>query len=347
MNTLRFYYFSGTGNAEKVVRWIAAEAKLQNIDCTISDISTLESRRALKPNEQETIVFSSPTHGFNFPPVMLHFIFRFPRGKGQKVIIINTRAGMKLHKLFLPGISGIAQLLAAIIMLLKGYKIQAMYPVDLPSNWISLHPGLRQKVIASITRRREVQVRAFAREKVIPGKRKLKALRDIVQDILLLPIAIVYYLFGRFFLAKTFYASKSCNRCMACVKQCPIQAIKVVDKRPFWSYHCESCMRCMNLCPQRAIETCHGFAFAIFYLLNTLLLGWVYSYFQVGDLYAKFISEALVGTVTFIVNWTLLLFLYVFSYRIMHYLLRFVWFERVIKYTSLTYWKFWRRYNNR
>jgi len=68
----------------------------------------------------KTIVgFFSATHGFNLPHSMLKFLVRFNVLKGSDIFIGNTRAGMKLSKLFLPGLSGIALYLPAFMMFLK------------------------------------------------------------------------------------------------------------------------------------------------------------------------------------------------------------------------------------
>ena len=90
-------------------------------------------------------VLHFPTHGFNAAPIMIRFIAGFPRGLGREVFLLNTRAGMKLSKIFLPGISGVALLLPAFILWIKGYRCIGFRPVDLPSNWIPLHPGIEEK----------------------------------------------------------------------------------------------------------------------------------------------------------------------------------------------------------
>ena len=83
-------------------------------------------------------------------PIMLKFIINFPKTKNTKAFILNTRGGLKMGKLFLPGLSGVAQIFPAVVLRLKGMKIVGMQPLDLPSNWLLLHPGLKMKVILSI-----------------------------------------------------------------------------------------------------------------------------------------------------------------------------------------------------
>ncbi|HRW62597.1 MAG TPA: EFR1 family ferrodoxin [Bacteroidales bacterium] len=342
-NQLKVFYFSGTGNARHVVYWIEALAKAENLESKIIDISKLKSRRDIQTEANNLIGFCSPTHGFNFPPIMFHFILRFPRSKGNRVFIINTRAGMKMGKYFLPGLSGIAQYFSAFVLWLKGYKIIGMHPIDLPSNWISFHPGLKPKVVESIYGKRKQETELFA-QKILSGKTDRKALRDLIQDIAITPVAALYYTIGRFILAKSFYASRDCTNCMLCVNKCPVQAIKVIDKRPFWTYKCESCMQCINICPERAIETAHGFVIGSYYLISFVLLVLIYKWLEISSIVNRFISEWLSGFVQFFIDVVLILLLFFSFYRIFHYLLRFKPFERLIYFTSLTRFKFWRRY---
>ena len=167
---LTIYYFSGTGNARNVAYWINQIAQEYDLTSEIVDISKLSNRKNLKVSKNELIGFCCPTHGFNFPPIMFHFILRFPRAKGNKCFIINTRAGMKMGKLFLPGLSGMAQYFTAIILWLKGFKIKATYPVDLPSNWISFHPGIKENTVKSIYTKRKNQVETFTQD-LFKGKK--------------------------------------------------------------------------------------------------------------------------------------------------------------------------------
>lgn len=253
---LIIYYFSGTGNSANVARWIAEKSLEKGIPCEIVNISNVDRLHILPTDASSLIAFCSPVHGFNYPPVMQAFISRFPKGRNP-VLLLNTRAGMLIGKWITPGLSGIAFYFSALILMLKGYKIKAMFPVDMPSNWISIHPGLNKRTVEYLHERNKERVFKFA-TKVLDGNSDFRSMREIIQDTLISPIALLYYFVGRFFLAKTYYASGSCTNCDLCIKQCPVKAIKTIDNRPFWTYKCESCMHCMSYCPHRAIETAHG-----------------------------------------------------------------------------------------
>jgi ferredoxin len=340
---IKIYYFSGTGNAKKVTGWITDVAKNSGYKPEVNNIAETNVRD-IKPVPNSLIGIISPTHGFNFPPLVLNFIFRFPRSKGNiALFMINTRAGMKLSKIFLPGLSGIAQLLAALVLILKGYKIVGMRPIDLPSNWISLHPGIKATVVDSMFTKCKRQSEAFI-NKILDGKRNYRSLFDILQDLLVSPIAFGYYFVGRFMLAKTFYAARSCDNCGLCISQCPVKAISLVQNRPFWSYRCESCMKCMNSCVNKSIQTAHGFFIGFLFLFYGVILVAAYTFFDrqaftfiTGDsLYSallRFIFEASAVFLTLII-----------TYRLVHFLRRFRYFDYLIYYTSFTRFNFWRRY---
>lgn len=340
---LIIYYFSGTGNAKKAAEWIINEANNRGVVTELINIENYRFENKIQFDKQTLIGFCSPTHGFNFPPAMFHFILRFPSQKGASVFILNTRAGMKMYKLFLPGLSGITQYLSALILLFKGYKIVGMQPMDLPSNWISIHPGLRQKVVNSIFLRcRRITLR-FANN-ILNGKKVYTAFWSLPFDLAIAPISIAYYLIGRFAIAKTFVANQSCNQCGLCVTDCPVNAIKMVDKRPFWTFDCESCMHCMNHCPKRAIETDLSFTIFFWWAVFSFSPFWL----------MKIITDFRIFPITSESNWAKLihfllqsllgLLIIFWAYRLVHFLMKFSFFNKLIIYTSPSHYKFWRRY---
>jgi flavodoxin len=103
--SLYIYYISGTGNARASSYWIADEAEKQGLKTVVRQIDRLENIDMPAKDVETLIGFAFPTHGFNAAPIMLRFIAGFPRGLGKEVFLLNTRAGMKLYKLFIPGLS--------------------------------------------------------------------------------------------------------------------------------------------------------------------------------------------------------------------------------------------------
>ncbi len=342
---LIIYYFSGTGNAKNAALWIDEIAIKSGLITKFINIDRFEQIEVPKTTDRTLIGFCSPTHGFNLPPLMLKFIAKFPKIKNTDVFILNTRGGLKLSKLFIPGLSGLAQIFPALILILKGFRIVGMQPLDLPSNWIILHPGLRQKVINSIYNRCHQIVEKFT-NKLLYGGSKYKALLSTPFDLLVTPIAIGYYFIGRFFLAKTLVATDACNHCGICIKQCPVKAIKKINERPYWTYKCESCMRCINTCPQRAIETAHGFSGLMFYIGFAIIIPLLYTFWKSLNIGFTTSSSYISGQIIGIMEWFIFILIVFLSYFILHYFLRFKFINRIVAYTSLSKYKFWRRYHS-
>ncbi len=324
------FYFTGTGNSGKVAEWISQVADELGIPVQNIHIGEINRREFLKTNPPSisspghNYLFISPTHGFNYAPVMMHFIMRFPKGQ-NKVALINTRAGMRIGKFVTPGLSGIALLFSALILKIKGFSIQALFPVDLPSNWISIHPAIRRKGLEIIHAKNKKRVQKFA-HRFFSGERVLRGLRDLIQDIIISPIAVLYYIIGRFFLAKTFFATSKCTNCGLCQKQCSVKAIKTIHGRKFWTYKCESCMHCMGNCPENAIQTGHGYVIGLTVLYMSVLIG---------------LFEIKHPILDFTIDNTLYIIYLFIGYRVIHWLMRFGWIMKIFEFTSLTRLKFW------
>lgn len=341
--SLVIYYFSGTGNARNAALWIADVARTKGLDTHLINIDRFKKIQIPEHDGNILIGFCTPTHGFNVPPIMLKFISKFPKLKNANVFILNTRGGLKFHKWFIPGLSGVAQYLPALILWLKGFGIVGMQPLDLPSNWLILHPGLKGKVVLSIYNRCEKIVNDFT-ELLLNGKRTYKAFFSLPFDLAMIPIAIGYYFVGRFFFAKTLIATNACDNCDLCIKQCPVRAIKVTKSKPFWTYACESCMRCVNKCPKRAIETAHGFAGLIVVLIYTLILP--YLFIQLGrfEIMGRSFISYMPDPVWSVIKAILFLLILFLGYRLLHMIMKNKVINRVIAYSSFSKYTFWRRY---
>lgn len=327
------FYFSGTGNARQIAFWFSEFAISKRIDCRLYDIAKTDIRAIGVIDPQALIFLVSPTHGFNYPKITLDFIRHFPKGK-NKVVLMNTRGGLKLGSFVTPGLTGVAFYLSSLILTLKGFRIKGLIPFDMPSNWISVHPALRPKAVDFILEKNKSRVGKHA-EQLFSGRTDFLASRDIVQDILIAPIALGYYFAGRFALAKSFYASVACDNCGLCIKQCPVKAIKSINNRPFWKFSCESCMKCMNACPKQAIESAHGLFVVTSLLSSSILSTLLYQY-----LHSVFHSET-IRTIFWNLSFFFLLW---FLYRVQHLMLKNKFLAKLISFTSLTHYRFWGRY---
>lgn len=341
--SLTQYYLSGTGNTLKAVSWIADEFQGHSIPTNTLSIDRKSGTIHKEYSREGGLVgICFPTHGFSLPWAMLKFILTVPNAsKNERFFILNSRGGTRIYSIFIPGISGLAQVLPMIIMLLKGYKLSALLPLDPPSNWISIHPGMAEWVYAPIIDRCKRQMNTFAL-RLIEGKRYFHPYVFIFLpiDLLLIPISIAYMVIGRFFLAKTFFATSSCNGCNLCVERCPVRGIKMISGRPYWTFSCENCMRCINICPQKAIQTPHLFAVSLIWLVLALPFIGLMDKYVMGML--PNINHSIEWLISLVIASAISLPLFFAVYYAFHYLMQFKWLNNLFKYTSLTY--YWKRY---
>ena len=165
---------------------------------------------------------------------------------------------------------GTAGYLIALILLIKGYSVRSVAGLDMPSNWISIHPGLKYESINGIIHRAKRKC-TYLTETILAGDRRFPSgsFVQLLFGLILLPISAAYLLLGRFYLAKLFFSDSRCTGCGICVDNCPNQAVRMLGKknpRPYWTFSCESCMRCMGYCPNKAVEAGHSFGLLLYFV---------------------------------------------------------------------------------
>jgi Pyruvate/2-oxoacid:ferredoxin oxidoreductase delta subunit len=317
------HWFSGTGNALTVARWIAEDAREAGLPVALLPMQGVDRPR-LAPADGRTLhCFCFPTHGFAPPWLVLRYLWRFPDAKGSDAFFLNTRAGVRLPFLFVPGLSGLALWWPILLFALRGVRIAGSLPADMPHNWVSFFPpNPRWGIERLVPRTRRILRRATSR--LFAGRRyhRWSVWLTLPLDALIAPGSVLYVAVGRFGLAKTLFASRACTACGLCVVHCPVGAIAMIDGRPFWKVTCESCMRCMSFCPRRSVQS---------WVTRMLLLTW--GLLAVGQWIWPLPTSL----------WLLLITpAYVPVYRLLHV----AWGSRFVNaaftWTSLTRW--WSRY---
>jgi len=264
------YFMSGTGNSLRVARRLADGAEKFGSDAEVVSAMDRVASEDIKNEKNNLLAFVFPAHGFTAPWHMLKFVSRLPRGKADAVCVA-TRGSFKFGSVFVPGMSGSGTFIIALILFFKGCNVRGLLSVNMPSNWFSLHPIQSKINHEAIAAAAEEKVTGFV-EKIFVGKKvwlTLNNLYELTGGILLSLISLGYLLFGRFFLAKLFFAGGNCNGCGICAWNCSFDAIKMWGKKnpkPFWKYSCESCMRCSAICPQKAIEAGQSWAVLLFFI---------------------------------------------------------------------------------
>ena len=335
------YHYSGTGNSFRVAKWIEKAASESGAACTLQSINNPYPQLPAGSQTLAAVVF--PTHGLTAPWPVIRFAMCLPRQQGTHAMVAATRGGTKFGPLIVPGFEGTAAWLVALILRLKGFRIRGVKGVSMPANWTAVMPGYAEENARRIIAGEQPAATAFIHN-VLSGQRHLQGWFPLLLGIIFLPVSLGYLFLGRFFLAKTLYASDRCNGCGLCAKHCPSNAIRMVSgkkhERPFWTFSCHSCMRCINLCPQKAIEANYTFIAGMIWLstlpMGALLLHWLKRFIARAALADSAPVQVLLQTaVLFGILWSL--------YALFHFLLGMRWFNRLI--TMLTPTHYYSRYH--
>ena len=165
------YFMSGTGNTYRIAKTMGERAQKKGVSTKVITIEDANFKKEINDSSSTLIGIAMPTHGFTAPWHMVRFAWRMPRKKDTHAFVIATRAGMKIGKKVGKGMSSSSTFIIAIILALKGYKVRGATGIDMPSNWISVHPGYPAKTsefIIEFSKKKSVE---FI-DKILSGKKQ-------------------------------------------------------------------------------------------------------------------------------------------------------------------------------
>ena len=339
-------YWSGTGNSFRVAQWMGARAEKSGLETQTVSFEKATSEKLFPAKSEGFAVLVFPTHGFTAPWHVLKFVWNLPHGKATKVYCVATRAGLRFGSVFIPGISGSATFIVSLLLLLNGYKVLGSMSVDMPSNWYSLHPIQSRKSHDAIIGRAEGKVAGFMEQALSQSTVWFTTNNgyEITLGLLLSVVSVAYLLFGKFFLAKLFFANNNCDGCGLCAKHCSVRAIRMRGndtRRPYWKYNCESCMKCAAVCPHNAIEAGHSWGVILYFITAVPVSAYLFSLLGVDLKSGGSSGTYVLRNALNIVYFYPALFV---SYYVFSLLIRIPLLNALFTHTTLTHLPFWGRY---
>ena len=232
-------YFSATGNTE----YIAGEiARRLNDEC-VNLLDRIRNDDHSPLYSEKPFIVCAPVYVCEMPRFMSKYLKRQTFSGSKDIYCIFTSGGYC-------GISGV---LARSIFRKKGMHYHGHAEFKMPRNYVAsdayamLSPQeTEERILASYEKLSPVVASIQAGEQLTARHVFL------FETVITLPFNPVWCKFK--LQAKDFYATETCIGCGKCAKLCPLNNIVLKDRKPVWSNHCTHCMACIGNCPVEAIE---------------------------------------------------------------------------------------------
>ena len=241
MKRVIIFYFSGTGHTQIVAEMLAAALHDQgvHVDCFRID-------RCLREGDlpdisgYDAVGIGYPIYAFNVPRTVEDFVRMLPKSTGKPVFVFKTAGEPflfnKPSSYFIHGqLRRRGYDLRYERLFLMPYNIVFRYPDEVVKEIYTLSEALAQRMAADIVRGTEHR----------PRYNPLLVLISLLMRI---------QFPGARLNGKLMRATKDCNLCGKCVRECRAQNIRIHKGRVRFGWKCVMCMRCVMYCPRGAVK---------------------------------------------------------------------------------------------
>ena len=232
-------YFSATGNTEFIAKEIA---KRLDDEC-INLLDRFKTQDHSVLHSEKPFVICAPVYVCEMPRFMSKYLKEQTFSGSRDVYCIFTSGGYC-------GISGV---LAKAIFKKKNMIYHGHAEFKMPRNYVASDAyDMLSKEETEERIRGSYQLLDGVAADIKSGSNLAARHVFLFETIITVPFNPVWCKFK--LLAKDFYATQACIGCGTCVKLCPLNNIKLENKVPVWSDQCTHCMACISNCPTDAIE---------------------------------------------------------------------------------------------
>ena len=232
-------YFSATGNTEFIAKELA---KRLNDEC-INLLDRVKNDDHTPLHSEKPFIICAPVYVCEMPRFMTKYLKEQSFSGNKNVYFIFTSGGYC-------GISGV---LAKNMFKEKGMNYRGHAEFKMPRNYVAndAYPMLDTDEIEERILNSYEQIDKVA-SKIKKGKKLTARHVFLFETIITVPFNPVWCKLK--LTSKDFYTKDTCVGCGKCEKLCPLNNIKLVDKKPVWSNQCTHCMACIGNCSLEAIE---------------------------------------------------------------------------------------------
>lgn len=230
-------YYTGTGNSRHLARILAEKLG----DELVSAAELIRAGQRGDFHSEKPWVFVCPTYGWQIPRIFRDFI-RSAGFSGSREAWFVMNCGSEIGN----AAQGIRTLCEE-----KNLHFHGVMQINMPENYIAMFSAPSVTEAEAIIRKGEH--RAAEAAGLIAAGQDFPARKPGVLDKFYSgPVNAFFYKFciGD----KKFYATDRCISCGKCVESCLLHNISLEQGRPVWHGSCTHCMACISQCPTEAIE---------------------------------------------------------------------------------------------
>ena len=232
-------YYSATGNTEYIARELARRLD----DQCLNLLQRIKTGDNTPLYSEKPFVICAPVIVCEMPRFLSDWLKKQEFRGSREVYFVFTSGGYC-------GISGV---LSRSLMEKKGMSYHGHAEFKMPRNYVASDAygqntpeEIRERILDATA-----QLDTVAQS--IRGGEELTARKVLLWETLVtVPFNPVWVKLK--LTAKDFHVADSCIGCGKCEKFCPLNNITMQDKKPVWGKNCTHCMACIGNCPVEAIE---------------------------------------------------------------------------------------------
>ena len=230
-------YYSGTGNSKFIAKCIAS---VLETDC-LNLNERIKAEDTSSVQTEENVILVTPTYAWRIPHIVSGWL-----GKaelvGAKRIWFVMDCGSEI---------GNAAKYNRQLAAQKHLRYMGTAQIIMPENYIAMFNAPQAEQARRIVEQADPALQKALAQ--VRAGQEFPPPRDTLYDRFMSgPVNPVFY---RFFVkADAFRATDACIGCGKCMELCPLNNIRLENGKPVWGKHCTHCMACICDCPKEAIE---------------------------------------------------------------------------------------------